>query len=97
MHNNVTTISATEATRTFSDVLNKVYYQDKTFEIKRGREVVARLIPIQRKTDEKTLTTKEMKCFFEQLPALGEKDREAFETTVAQLRAKNKIEHSKWD
>lgn len=76
------TISATKASRTFSDVLDKVYYQNKTFEIKRGRKVVAKLIPFHKGADKTTLTTKEMKRFFENLPALGKKDSELFEKDI---------------
>ena len=38
-------ISATEMSRSLSDVLSKVYYQGQSFEIKRGKEVIAKLIP----------------------------------------------------
>ena len=39
------TISATEAARSFSEVLNQVQYRDMSFSIERGRRVVARLVP----------------------------------------------------
>ena len=39
------TISATEAARSFSEVLNQVQYRDMSFSIERGRKVVARLVP----------------------------------------------------
>ena len=38
-------ISATDAARRFSDVLNQVRYQGAEFDIVRGNEVVARLVP----------------------------------------------------
>ena len=38
------TISATEAARSFSEVLNQVQYRDTSFSIERGRKVVARLV-----------------------------------------------------
>lgn len=38
-------ITATDAARRFSDVLNQVRYQNVEFDIVRGREVVARLVP----------------------------------------------------
>lgn len=39
------TISATEAARSFSEVLNQVQYRDISFSIERGKKVVARLVP----------------------------------------------------
>ena len=39
------TISATEAARSFSEVLSQVQYRDMSFSIERGRKVVARLVP----------------------------------------------------
>ena len=38
-------ITATDAARRFSDVLNQVRYQGARFDIVRGKEVVARLVP----------------------------------------------------
>lgn len=90
-------ISATEANRTFSDILNKVYYQGKTFEIKRGREVVAKLTPFHQCPSKEALTSKEMRSFFEQLPTLDQENLELFETTIAQLRLQDKSGQTKWD
>lgn len=39
------TISATEAARSFSEVLNQVQYRDTSFSIERGKKIVARLVP----------------------------------------------------
>jgi len=39
------TITATEAIRSFSDIINKVYYQHQTFDIKKGKSIVARIVP----------------------------------------------------
>jgi prevent-host-death family protein len=41
-------VSATEAARSFSDLLNRVRYRGETFEVVRGGEVVARLVPASR-------------------------------------------------
>lgn len=38
-------ITATEAARSFSDLLNRVRYRGEAFEVMRGREIVARLVP----------------------------------------------------
>lgn len=38
-------ITATEAARSFSDLLNRVRYRGEAFEVMRGREIVACLVP----------------------------------------------------
>jgi len=38
-------VSATEAARRFSDLLNRVRYRGESFEVVRGGEVIARLVP----------------------------------------------------
>jgi hypothetical protein len=38
-------ITATEAIRSFSDIMNKVYYQHQSFDVKKGKVIVARIIP----------------------------------------------------
>jgi antitoxin (DNA-binding transcriptional repressor) of toxin-antitoxin stability system len=38
-------LSATNAARNFSDLINRVRYQGASFEIERGNEVIARIIP----------------------------------------------------
>lgn len=43
----MSSVSATEAARQFSDLLNRVRYRGESFEIVRGGEVVARIVPIE--------------------------------------------------
>lgn len=38
-------ISATEASRTFSDILNRVRYRGESFRVERGGETVCRIVP----------------------------------------------------
>lgn len=38
-------ITATEASRSLSNILNKVHYQGESYEIKRGKEVIAKIVP----------------------------------------------------
>lgn len=38
-------VTATEAGRNFSDLLNRVRYRGESFDVVRGGEVVARLVP----------------------------------------------------
>jgi len=90
-------ISATEASRTFSDVLNKVYYQNITFEIKRGKDVVATLTPHKKLITQPTLAAKDLKRFFTNLPTLDIMDSIAFEKDIHQIRAQNQLGKTAWD
>jgi antitoxin (DNA-binding transcriptional repressor) of toxin-antitoxin stability system len=40
-------ISATQAARTFSDLVNRVYYRGEEFVIERGGTPVCQLVPVQ--------------------------------------------------
>ena len=42
-----TTISATQAARSFSDVLSRVHYRGEEFLIEKGGEAVCRLTPVR--------------------------------------------------
>lgn len=90
-------ISATEASRTFSDILNKVYYQNTTFEIKRGKDIVAAITPQKNLINKPTLAAKDLKRFFTNLPALDAVDSIAFEEDIHQLRAQNQLGKTAWD
>ncbi len=91
------TISATEASRSLSDILNKVHYLGESYEIKRGKEIIARIVPVQpRKT---TLKVSELNEVYQHLPSLDEKDKNSFEKDIEQIRAQMKIEDEgkSWD
>lgn len=91
----MTTITATEATRMFSDLLNKVHYQGKTYEIKRGRDVIAKIGPAQ--TAGKGFAVSELNAFFANLPALDEEERVQLKKTLKEVRSKIKAEKDPWD
>jgi len=76
-------ITATDANRKFSDVLNRVKYQGATFEIERAGEIVARLIPA---LPSKGIAVSELNGLFARLPSLGE-DAETFTRDLKEIRA----------
>jgi hypothetical protein len=41
----MTRLTATEAARQFSDLLNRAYYRGESFELERNGQIVARLLP----------------------------------------------------
>lgn len=90
-------ITATEASRSFSNILNKVHYQGESYEIKRGKEVIARIVPAAPKKTE--LKVSELNTIYNRLPPLDEKDEAAFIKDIEQIRAQMKIddEGKSWD
>jgi antitoxin (DNA-binding transcriptional repressor) of toxin-antitoxin stability system len=88
-------ISATEASRKLSIILNKVHYQGEHYEIKRGKEIIAQIIPVSHKNP--SIKVRELKEFFKKLPTIDTDDQLAFVKDIEEIRAQNKIEDKSWD
>ncbi len=90
-------VTATEASRTFSSILNKVHYLGESYEIRRGKEVIACIVPA--KPNREVLKVAELNAIFEHLPTLDEKDKEAFANDIESIRHQmNNEDRSKlWD
>lgn len=88
-------ISATEASRSLSLIFNRVHYQGEHFEIKRGKEIIAQIIPVEPKKHD--FKVGELKKFFETLPKMDEEDKVAFEADIEHIRSQNKHEEESWD
>ncbi|MBL0941706.1 MAG: hypothetical protein IBJ00_03110 [Alphaproteobacteria bacterium] len=87
-------IRATKAVREFSNLLSKVYYQGESFEIKRGKEVVAKLSPAM---PTQKIHLSELRDFLFSLPALDKEDQTAFIRDTHDIRTTMKVPASKWD
>ena len=61
-----TRITATEAARNFSDILNRVKYKGEEFAVERNGEVVCRIVPVKPKL--KGMTGKEFAEWWEKAP-----------------------------
>jgi len=90
-------ITATEASRAFSSILNKVHYQGESYEIKRGKEVIARIVPAQAKRTQ--LKVKELNEVFMLFPKLEEEEVDSFAKDIKEIRDQmNNEDRSKlWD
>lgn len=77
-------VTATQAIRTFSDLLNQVRYQGKSFEIKRGREIIAKITPVSSVTG---IRISELNYLFHQLPSLDHNDVEDFDKVLKEIRS----------
>jgi prevent-host-death family protein len=87
-------ITATEAARNFSDMLNRVRDQGASFEITRGNEVVARIVPAEPR---KNFTVGDFIELWKRLPRLDPEDAAKFEDDLAQIRRKAVLPEPKWD
>ena len=87
-------INATEVARNFSDVLNQVKYQGTTFNVVRGRDVVAKIVsagPVS------ALKVSELDHLFATLPCLDEGDAALFEHDISESLASLTHKGQEWD
>ena len=88
------TINATEVARNFSDVLNQVKYQGTTFDVIRGRDVVARIVSAGPAGG---LKVSDLNNLFAMLPHLDEDDTAAFEHDIRESVAPLTNKGHEWD
>lgn len=81
-------ISATDAARRFSEVVNRVRYRNETFVVKRGGVPVCEIIPVR----SKTYTGRE---FVGLLRSLPHPDKEYLDTVEKNVRSQTKTTKSK--
>jgi antitoxin (DNA-binding transcriptional repressor) of toxin-antitoxin stability system len=87
-------ISATEAGRSLSSILNKVHYRGESYEIKRGKEIIAKIIPVEHKRS--GFKIEQLNEFFKNLPALEEAELACFEKDLQKIRRQVKPEKDPW-
>jgi antitoxin (DNA-binding transcriptional repressor) of toxin-antitoxin stability system len=77
------TINATQAVRTFSELLNEIKYKGTTYTIERSGKPIAELSPVSSSVRKKTLS--ELSSILDSLPKLGD-DAEVFAEDVEEVR-----------
>ena len=87
------TISATEAARSFSEVLNQVQYRDTSFSIERGRRIVARLVPAALPAG---LALADLNRLFAGLPHLAPAEASKWRAEVKTIRRARRPQTRKW-
>jgi antitoxin (DNA-binding transcriptional repressor) of toxin-antitoxin stability system len=87
-------ISATNAARNFSDLINRVRYQGTSFEIERGNEVIARIVPAGTPI---TLSIVELNEQWTRLPRLDPEDAVLFEEALKDIRQNASLPDALWD
>ncbi len=87
------TISATEAARSFSEVLNQVQYRDTSFSIERGKKIVARLVPAALPEG---LALADLNRLFAGLPLLAPAEASQWRSEVRTIRKARRSQTRKW-
>lgn len=87
-------ISATEAARRMSDILSRVRYRGESFEVMRGREIVAVIGPA---SGGRSVPLRDLDQVFETLPRLSPEDIEGFLADVETIRREADLPAPKWD
>jgi prevent-host-death family protein len=82
-------ISATDAARRFSAVMNRVRYRNETFVVKRRGEPVCEIVPVR----SATITGRELVGLLRSLP---HPDEEYLDTFERLLRNQPPVEKSRW-
>ena len=93
MSSSAKTITATEASRNFSDLLNRVQYRGEEFHITRGKDVVATISPAPAKA--KTLG--DLMEAIKNGPRLDPGDADAWLKEIDELRKQTPLPPSPWD
>jgi hypothetical protein len=88
------TVTATEVVRNFSDILNQVRYQSAEFDIVRGREVVARLLP---PAPAEGVPLDQLGELLQALPRLGSREADAMARDIDRGLARMRTDAIEWD
>jgi len=82
-------ITATEASRAFSELLHRVCYGGESFVIKKGSRLMARITPVVQEAEKTEMAKCDEPEMDEPLPDnVTEEEAEYFKTVIAQLRAR---------
>lgn len=88
------TLTATEAVRRFSEILNLVRYQGKSFQIVRGKEAVARIVPSRAPRGVKAT---ELRKLVADLPQLDPAELDSFANDLREIREAAGSPQDRWD
>ncbi len=90
------TITVTNMARSFSNVIGEVYYKGETFDIKKGSNIVARLVPAEPKP---TRTLKMLQEPIDNGPRFSKEELDEWEKDIAWLKSFKitKKDFEKWD
>ena len=82
-------ISATDAARRFSEIMNRVRYRNESFVVKRGGEPICEIVPVRNNT----FTGRDL---VELLRSLPHPDKDYLDVVERHVRKQPRAEKSKW-
>ncbi|EER22055.1 MULTISPECIES: type II toxin-antitoxin system antitoxin VapB [spotted fever group] len=89
-------IRATEFVRSFSDIMNRVYYKGESFDVQKG--IVARITPAEIKP---SIAIRDLEEAFKNGPHLDPEDADQFMKNIEEIRRNTKQDIKKlverWD
>jgi antitoxin (DNA-binding transcriptional repressor) of toxin-antitoxin stability system len=87
------TLSATQASRNFSDLINKTLYMKQTTTLLRGGQPVAKVIPISKDS----VTGEELAKLWEGKPRISTENGEDWLNLTKEIRSELKLPDIKWE
>ncbi|MCX4079430.1 antitoxin [Rickettsia rhipicephali] len=91
-------IRATEFVRSFSDIMNRVDYKGKSFDLQKGNHIVARITPAEIKP---SITVRDLEEAFKNGPHLDPEDADQCMKNLEEIRRNTKQDIKKlvekWD
>ena len=87
------TLTATKASRNFSDLINKTLYMKQTTTLLRGGQPVAKVIPVTKDS----VTGEELAKLWEGKPRISDKNGEDWLNLTNEIRSELKLPDSKWE
>lgn len=94
----ITTVTVTDMVRSLSDIMGRVHYKHETFNIKKGTNIIATLLPFAGRRAK--IAVKDLNDFFCHSPRLDIEDIDSFQKDLSSLRNikdNNNGGFSKWD
>jgi len=91
----IKTISATDAVRTFSELLNAIKYKGESYTILRGGKPAATIGPAEKSTGERTL--RELSLVLKTMPSLEDNDEFAADVEAIISNQPATPEKSPWE
>lgn len=87
-------VTVTDMMRSFSEIIGRVYYKQESYYIKRGHNIVARLLPVQKNS---SIQVKDLNHLFKSsISLISEEDRSDFEYVMKKSRTLS-ARGDKWD
>ncbi|MCC8467784.1 MAG: antitoxin [Rickettsia endosymbiont of Eriopis connexa] len=91
-------IRATKFVRSFSDIMNRVYYKGESFDVQKGNNIVARITPAKTKL---SIAVRDLEEAFKNGSHLDPEDAEQFMKDIEEIRRNTKQDIKKlverWD